>query len=311
VTAQASVDADSRVTRAISDDAKVAEWLSTLARQALVAEAELTPKPALVDRRGGGAHADLSLAIMRRSASAIEPYFFGLASVSRGTRPSQQLRERLAVIGREAERAMFKATGGANSHKGAIWTLGLLICAAAIEEGGKLSSSTIATTAMEISTFEDHFVPRVVSHGDLVTRRYGVTGARGEALQGFPNIVNVGLPALRQKRGNGVAERVVRLDTLLAIMSKLDDTCLLYRGGKAALLTAKTGATAARRAGGSETAEGRLRMDRLDRDLLSLKASPGGSADLLAATLFLDAVERRLGEVSADTGGWEDAHGAD
>src|SRR5579864_424203 len=106
--------------------------LAALARQALIAEAELTPKPGLVDRRGNGAHKDLSLELLRRSAHAIEPLFHEMAVVSQGAHPSQSIRERLAQIGRRAERAMFEATDGSNAHKGAIWALGLLVSALAM-----------------------------------------------------------------------------------------------------------------------------------------------------------------------------------
>jgi triphosphoribosyl-dephospho-CoA synthase len=295
---------------ALSNDSPTAECTAVLARQALIAEAELTPKPGLVDRRGAGVHTDLSLAIMRRSAQAIEPYFGEMASESKGNRPGQQMRERLAVIGREAERAMFKATGGSNSHKGAIWILGLLISAAAMLDPEAATSSAIASTAKDIASFEDRAAPRLVSHGDVVAKQYGVMGARGEALRGFPHVMDVGLPMLRWKRANGATEHRARLDTLLSVMSRLDDTCLLYRGGKTALIAAKEGAFAVERAGGSGTAIGRQCLQRLDRQLLELKASPGGSADLLAATLFLDAVERRQNEVQADRSWSEDPHGA-
>jgi triphosphoribosyl-dephospho-CoA synthase len=278
----------------------MAEWMARLAREALIAEAELTPKPGLVDRRGSGAHTDLSLAIMRRSAFAIEPYFCEMAYISRGTRPSQQMRERLAAIGRVAERTMLKASGGSNSHKGAIWVLGLLISAAAMQDQGNVPASAVATTAMDIAFFEDRASPRLISHGDLVAKRYGVAGARGEALRGFPHVVDVGLPRLRGRRASGATEQVARLDTLLSIMSHLDDTCLLYRGGRTALITAKEGAITVERAGGSGTAIGRQYLERLDGQLLDLKVSPGGSADLLAATLFLDAVEQRQTKVQAD-----------
>ena len=90
-----------------SSDQARAIRLARLARQALIAEAELTPKPGLVDRRGAGAHTDLSLAIMERSALAIEPYLCEMALISGGNYPSQRLRERLAAIGREAEHAML------------------------------------------------------------------------------------------------------------------------------------------------------------------------------------------------------------
>jgi triphosphoribosyl-dephospho-CoA synthase len=283
--------------------------MAGLVRQALIAEAELTPKPGLVDRRGAGAHIDLSLAIMRRSALAIEPYLCLMAFVSRRSHPSQPLRERLAVIGRDAECAMLKATSGSNSHKGAIWILGLLAAAAAMQNDDNPRASAITATAKKIASFEDRATPRLVSHGDTVAKRYGVAGARGEALRGFPHVVDVGLPMLRSKRASGRTENVARLDALLSIMSRLDDTCLLYRGGEEALITAKTGAAAVESAGGSGTATGCQRLRRLDRCLLELGVSPGGSGDLLAATLFLDAVERRQNEVQADRSGSQDIAG--
>jgi triphosphoribosyl-dephospho-CoA synthase len=293
-----------------SSDQAEAVRLASLACQALIAEAELTPKPGLVDRRGAGAHTDLSLAIMKRSALTIEPYFCQMAFISSGNRPSQPLRERLASIGREAEHAMLRATSGSNSHKGAIWILGLLISAAAMQDEGKVPASRIAATAKKIASFEDRATPRLVSHGDTVAKRYGVTGARGEALHGFPHVVDLGLPMLHSRRASGATENVARLDTLLSIMARLDDTCLLYRGGEEALVTAKAGAAAVESAGGSGTAIGSQKLFRLDRRLLELGASPGGSGDLLAATLFLDAVEGRQNEVQADrSGGSEDIHG--
>jgi triphosphoribosyl-dephospho-CoA synthase len=291
-------------------DATGAHRMARLARQALIAEAELTPKPGLVDRRGNGAHTDLSLDIMRRSAVAIEPYFCRMAALSTGMRPSQPLRERLALLGRQAERAMLEATGGSNSHKGAIWALGLLVAAAAMQNKESMAAGVIATSAKDIASFEDRAIPRLVSHGDEVARRYGVAGARGEALRGFPHVVDVALPALQQKRCNGATEEVARLDTLLSIMSRLDDTCLLYRGGEAALAAAKEGAAAVEAAGGTGTALGRQQLWQLDCRLLELRVSPGGSADLLAAALFLDAVKQRRDDVQSDQGLPEVSHGA-
>jgi triphosphoribosyl-dephospho-CoA synthase len=285
--------------------------LAGLAREALIAEAELTPKPGLVDRRGAGAHTDLSLSIMERSAFTIEPYFREMAFISEGAHPSQALREELAVVGRDAERAMLKATNGSNSHKGAIWILGLLISAAAVHVEGEPRASRIAATAKETASFEDRAAPRLVSHGDVAAKRYGVAGARGEARRGFPHVIDIGLPMLSSKRASGATEHVARLDTLLSIMSRLDDTCLLYRGGEEALVTAKAGAAAVESAGGSGTAIGREKLFRLDRRLLALGVSPGGSGDLLAATLFLDAVERKQEEVQADRSGSENQDGTD
>jgi triphosphoribosyl-dephospho-CoA synthase len=293
-----------------ANDSEAAAWMASLARQALIAEAELTPKPGLVDRRGAGAHSDLSLTIMRLSARAIEPYFREMALISAGVRPTQRIREQLAAIGRNAERAMFRATGGSNAHKGAIWVLGLLISAAAMQSDEKRTASEIAATARAIASFEDRAAPRLLSHGDIVVKRYGASGARGEAVQGFPHVVDVGLPTLRRRRSRGATEHVARLDTLLSIMARLDDTCLLYRGGTDALITAKKNALAVERAGGVGTQVGSQHLTFLDRQLLDLKVSPGGSADLLAATIFLDALERKQSEVGADESWPEDSHGA-
>jgi triphosphoribosyl-dephospho-CoA synthase len=275
--------------------------IAQLARQALIAEAELTPKPGLVDRRGPGAHRDLSLAAMRLSAWTLEPYFLELACRCIAQRPSQNLREQLAVIGRNAERAMLRATGGSNTHKGAIWILGLLVSAAAMHADETVTARELAGTAQRIATFEDRAAaPMFLSHGDLVAAKYGVTGARGEAASGFPKIVEVGLPTLRGKRALGLNEVEARLDTLLTIMSSLEDTCLLYRGGRRALTAAQHGAIAVLDAGGATTLSGRQQLKILERTLLDLGVSPGGSADLLAATLFMDALECNCDSVQPD-----------
>jgi triphosphoribosyl-dephospho-CoA synthase len=273
-------------------------WVARLARQALIAEAELTPKPGLVDRRGAGAHTDLSLEIMQRSALAIEPYFRRMAHVAAGAGPCQSLREQLAAIGRQAEHAMLTATGGSNSHKGAIWALGLLTSSVAMQGEATTDVPTVVSTAAEIASFKDRALPRLVSHGDAVTKRYGVGGARDEAVSGFPHVVEVALPTLRRRRREGATEEVARLDALISVISRLDDTCLLYRGGAEALAVAKEGAAAVELAGGTGTARGKQLLEHLDRRLLALNASPGGSADLLAAALFLDAVEHQEEEIS-------------
>lgn len=276
--------------------------LGRLCTQALIAEADLTPKPALVDRRGSGAHTDLSLDLMRRSALVLEASFAEMAIVSAGACPSQALRELLARIGREAEGAMLCATLGSNTHRGAIWVLGLMVGAAAMHKESDPAAPSIATTAGEIAKFEDRAAPRSVSHGDLVAGRFGVDGARGEARRGFPRVIDIGLPMLRARRREGAAEAVARIDALLSIMSVLADTCLLYRGGEVALVTAQEGASAVLRAGGSGTRRGRELLHRLDAQLVRQNASPGGSADLLAATLLLDAIERGSADIQTTTG---------
>ncbi|MGI4856799.1 MAG: triphosphoribosyl-dephospho-CoA synthase [Janthinobacterium lividum] len=310
-------------------DVPRAEWLAAQAVAALIDEAELTPKPALVDRRGSGAHVDLDLPLMRRSAQALRPGFVALARAAQGRRPDQRLREQLAAIGRDAERAMLAVTSGSNAHRGAIWILGLLVAAAALGETFDACASpaaagvlhpartgntpqapqapqaiqappaseavvALATRAACIARYPDRYAPVSTlpdSHGARVRARYGATGARGEAMSGFPHVVSVGLPALLAARARGEQESDARLNALVAIIAVLEDTCLLHRGGAEALATAQRGAARILAAGGVAQPAGRAALLRLDRELLARNASPGGAADLLAATLFIDRIQ--------------------
>jgi triphosphoribosyl-dephospho-CoA synthase len=281
--------------------------LATLAKQALIAEAELTPKPGLVDRRGSGAHTDLTLDLMKRSAHSIEPFFQSMDEMSGQLPLGPTLREQLARIGRNAERAMYRSTGGTNTHKGAIWILGLLVAAAG--HTGEVDPFSVAKLAGSIARFPDCVSPELVTHGSIVQMRHGFTGARGEAYGDFPHIVDVGLPVLRAARHHGRSEPASRLCSLLAIMGKLDDTCVLYRGGVQGAQFVKAGASAVLRAGGPGTAAGDAALLQFDQELLARRVSPGGSADLLAATIFLDSLE--FGEQAVEENGqhWESTHG--
>jgi triphosphoribosyl-dephospho-CoA synthase len=292
--------------------------LARFAVNALIEEAQLTPKPALVDRRGSGAHRDLDLDTMLRSAHALEPTFAALAAAARPGAPSATLRAELAQIGRAGEHAMMQATGGSNAHRGAIWIVGLLVAGAALVDAGQTTSArgasadgsphtrapvaagtpgfnfagTVCALAAQIACFPDRFTAPSDSHGERARQRYQVGGARREAQDGFPHVVAIGLPALLKARANGAPEDAARLDALLAIMATLDDTCLLHRAGLAGLQAGQQGARGVLELGGSSTASGRAALVELDRTLLSLNASPGGSADLLAATLFIDMLVR-------------------
>jgi triphosphoribosyl-dephospho-CoA synthase len=284
-----------------------AALLADHAVDALLAEARLTPKPALVDRRGSGAHRDLDLARMTRSAHALRPTFAALATAALGERASQALRERLALIGRRGEVAMLGATGGSNTHRGAIWVLGLLTAAAAMQAGdghaatgNDETAQQICASAAQIAAFPDRFAPPVESHGLRVARRFSVGGAREQARAGFPHVREIGLPALRAARAAGHHENIAQLDALMAIMATLADTCLLHRGGLAALHAAQRGARRVLDLGGVSSTTGFAALLALDTQLLALNASPGGAADLLAATLFIDRIACRGGDRHPD-----------
>jgi len=291
--------------RSVLDAGQLAE----LARQALVAEVELTPKPGLVDRRGAGAHSDLSLDLMRQSAAAIAPYFEAMGDSAQSMPFDRGLRTEVAAIGRAAESAMLQATNGSNAHKGAIWILGLLVTAAS--RGIDLNPAAIAQDAAFLARLPDRAQPQLLSHGEMVRARYGATGARGEAFAGFPHVLHVGLPTLRAERNRARTETNSRLWALLNIMARLEDTCVLYRGGAEGLAIVQKGASDALLAGGPGSVVGELAMLRLDQELLIRNISPGGAADLLAATLFLDALEQGQNAIEDNSLSEEVSYGTD
>ncbi|MDH4549277.1 triphosphoribosyl-dephospho-CoA synthase [Pseudomonas sp. DCB_BI] len=263
------------------------DQLADLAVEALIDEADLSPKPGLVDRRSNGAHSDMTLGLMHASALALWPCLRNMAEAAHTLGSiSQTLRASLGQLGRDGEAAMLAATHGVNTHRGAIWALGLLVAAKALDPNA--DACTVAARAGRIALFDDPAMPLQLSHGLQVRQRYGNVGAREQAQQGFPAVIGHGLPQLQRSRAKGANEVHARLDALLAIMAVLSDTCVLWRSGPAGLATVQQGARAVLDAGGSATLGGRRHLRALDQQLLHLNASPGGAADLLAACLFLD-----------------------
>lgn len=274
----------------------LADHLADLAVEALIDEADLSPKPALVDRRGSGAHDDLHLGLMHASALSLWPMFKSMAEAAQVIGEiGVPLREALGRIGREGEAAMLNTTAGVNTHRGAIWALGLLVTAAALAPED-CAAGALSLRAAQLALIDDRHVPaQRDSHGQQVARRYGVLGAREQAQMGFPAVLHFGLPQLQRSRHAGTGEQNARLDALLAIMTTLGDTCVLYRAGPEGLHAMQDGARRVLEAGGSASLAGRRSLHELDQQLLSLNASPGGAADLLAACLLIDSLEPALG----------------
>ncbi|WP_296259854.1 MULTISPECIES: triphosphoribosyl-dephospho-CoA synthase [unclassified Pseudomonas] len=275
----------------------LAERLADLAVDALIDEADLSPKPALVDRRSSGAHTDLHLGLMHASALSLWPAFKEMAEVALQIGEiGQPLREAIGHIGREGEAAMMRTTDGVNTHRGAIWALGLLVTAAALDPSD-LTPAGLGLRAGCLALIEDrNHVSNTQSHGAEVARKYGARGAREQAQMGFPAVTQTGLPQLKRSRAARHGEQNARLDALLAIMTNLSDTCVLYRAGEQGLNAMQQGAQRVLDVGGSATLSGRRALHDLDQQLLGLNASPGGAADLLAACLFIDCLEPALGD---------------
>ncbi len=175
-------------------------WLAHTASACLIDEARLSPKPGLVDSRGNGAHQDLNLALMERSARSLQPTFHALAEQSWRRPADIALRETVGRLGREGEAQMMLATGGVNTHRGAIWALGLLVSAVAML-GGEGQSQAIADAAAALARLPDGFAPKSFSKGLRASRRWQVPGAREEAQCGFPHITTARAAATTAKPG--------------------------------------------------------------------------------------------------------------
>jgi triphosphoribosyl-dephospho-CoA synthase len=261
------------------------EHIACAAVDALLAEALLTPKPGLVDASGRHSHPDMSLAMLADSARALRKPLQQCADAARSMPLGIDLRVRIGAIGRDGERCMLDTTGGVNTHRGALWALGLLSAGVAATE----TSSGAVAFAAQLARLPDPGRGCSRSHGERARLRYGAAGAVGEAQDGFPHVVGHGLPMLRTCLARGESADTAALNALLAIMARLVDTCVLHRGGPRGLAFVHRSAAAVLGDGGATTPAGRRRLAAFCRTASRRGLSTGGSADLLAATLFLDA----------------------
>ena len=246
-------------------EAFAAETLAEMAENALLAEVHFTPKPGLVDEANNGAHRDMDVPLFERSAHALRPCFEEFVRLGlQGASPAA-----LQQAGVRAEQAMFAATGGVNTHKGAIYSGALLLHAA-----GRLLSGEEEGNLCELAAQTAAAIPAPTgTHGAAVRAQCG--GIRTEAVSGYPTAQAV----LRQLRQSGP------LDALLLSMSRLDDSTLWHRGGAEGAQLVRSRAADILAAPASER-EARTR--RLDAELIERNLSPGGSADLLAMAFFLE-----------------------
>lgn len=249
--------------------------VADLAERALRLELDTTPKPGLVDRQDNGAHKDMDYALMSKSISALRPYLTRLAVESAKDIDPAKIKE----IGIEAEKAMLKATGGVNTHKGALFCIGLSVAAA--------SCLACSTGAVEAYSFKE-LVSRVASeipsargtHGAEAKRSFKAVGALENARAAYPELFTDWLPYYRSLEGDPFRCH----KTLLHIMTTLDDTNILHRRGAEGLAHAE--AEAARLL--EDFSESGLSS--LNKDFIRENISPGGSADMLSLTIFIESI---------------------
>ena len=271
--------------------------VADLAKKALLDEVHTTPKPGLVDENNRGSHKDMDIPLFTRSAESLRPYFLACFEIGRQTQalPPEEAFSQLRRAGMEAEKQMFAATGGVNTHKGAVYTMGLLCGSigrlwqagkpfagldAVLQEAANLVFSSVQADFAAIDT------PK--TPGETLFVKNGLTGIRGEAAAGFPAIRDISLPAFTQALSQEKNQNDAAVIALIHLIAQVEDTNLYHRGGSEGAAFAKAAAKAL--LPDPEMGE----VERLDAQFISRNLSPGGCADLLAATLFLHALKTKF-----------------
>lgn len=270
-----------------------AEHVGALAERSLQLEVRTWPKPGLVSHVDPGSHTDMDAETFHRSAVALRPFFAELAEAGMQDQDMTVLRK----IGLRAECAMTAATGGVNTHRGAIFGLGLLCAAAGLRARRGMEGEARYALGDTVSR---RWGPDILagprpsdSHGEAVKRRYGAGGARQEAALGFPSVYDVGVPALRHAAQLAPRDaQAARVQACFALIAELEDTNLLHRGGAAGLRFAQRSARAFLAAGGVGRPGWRQVAEKIHCAFVARRLSPGGAADLLAMSLFAMAIEQ-------------------
>ena len=257
--------------------------IAELAVSALLAEVWTTPKPGLVDRNNNGAHTDMDLTMFERSALALETSFLQCAEAGECLKHDLPiLAAKLRTIGLQAESRMYEATGGVNTHKGAIFSMGILCAAAAMgfESLCELQEHCrqLAAALLETDTASG-------THGLAARETAGTGGIRAEAGSGFDTAFSIGLPALEEAMAVSCRENHACIYALLRIIASTEDSNLVHRGGACGMDFAQKEAVRL-------TEHGPAALDleevlTLDGEFIKRNLSPGGSADLLAFSIML------------------------
>lgn len=270
--------------------------IGRLAVQSLLYEVAVTPKPGLVDRRNAGAHKDMDCFTFLTSAAALAPYFTQFAQTGAecsGEEPKALFRA-IRLIGVEAERDMFDATAGVNTHKGAIFSLGLACTAAGclVEKGTELTTENIAdyvrnmTEGICAAEYQGIKAKQNPTKGEQIYLRYGLTGVRGEAEQGFPSVLRYSYPVLEDCLLCGRSVNESMLQAYLHLAGNVDDTNVLGRHDMEVSTYVKAETQKILQVDGALRPQNIALLEAMDDDFIAKNISPGGCADLLALTMF-------------------------
>lgn len=263
---------------------ETARRISGQAVDSLLAEVHVGPKPGLVDRFNSGAHRDMDESTFIKSAESLRDYFTDCAygGIYLGLTGDESVTDSLVSLGKDAEKTMLAATGGVNTHKGAIFSMGIFTCAAGMSEiSGRDFRSCVKLLGEKLSSMT---VSRGTA-GERISRETGIGGIRKEAALGYPSVFDVGLPILADEIKAG-DEEAAALKALLAIITEAEDTNVIARGGLSAAKWLREEAADILAECEHAGFDMRAALTELDRQCIEKNVSPGGSADLLGLCLF-------------------------
>ncbi|MFC0424721.1 triphosphoribosyl-dephospho-CoA synthase CitG [Lactiplantibacillus plajomi] len=277
--------------------------IAGLARQSLLTEVALAPKPGLVDPFSNGAHDDMDYPLFLTSVSALTPYLHQYVALGQQATAVKPLFKALRQVGAEGERAMMRATDQVNTHKGANFSYAVLLGAlgwcSQRQSLATLQQTNFAPVFETVQTMTRGFASQDfakikqkvhLSYGEQLYMKYGVLGVRGEAEAGYPALRQLALPFLARHQQLPESDRYLRL--MVYLIANLEDGNLLHRGGREGLLRVQRVAQELLERQLADGDQLRAALVHFDHQLIDWHLSPGGTADLLALSVFFDHLQQ-------------------
>lgn len=275
-----------------ADLQKVGQYLT----QAILLEVSTHPKPGLVTRLSNGAHKDMSIFTFMMSSAVLSKAFNDLQEAHRGT--LAELFCKLRSYGVGAEEELLRVTKGVNTQRGILFAGGIVSAVSGYAMNMGLSRDALlplikemaaGLVAKELKNL-DH---AAMTAGEKLYYKYGITGIRGEVENGFPSVVNYGLPALEDAFDKGATINDALVHALIALMTVVEDSNVIWRTDYDTLLEVQRIANNILSLGSVFTEKGRIAIAETERYFLQRRISPGGSADLLSVTITLYLLEHK------------------
>lgn len=279
-------------------DLQYARRISSLSMAALLYEVAATPKPGLVDRDNSGSHKDMDFYTFQSSAVSLNQFFeeFTLLGIQNCRRPPEKVFSLIRPVGIQAEEVMLAATGGVNTHKGMIFSLGIFCCVLGYLKGNEIpfSQETFMRTCSQMTCrlledFQGITLENARTAGERLYALYGITGIRGEAAKGYPTVFLTALPAFRRYKGLGLSPNDAGVLTLLHIIAGSQDTNIISRSDYETMKEIQ-GQVRELLDSGLENRDYLSVIRGLDQEFIKKNISPGGSADMLALTYFVESL---------------------